>query len=195
MGFHPAGGTMKRSLILATVLSLSSPVALANAQATATTAPVVVDLMKDVSGVGEKLIALAKAIPEDKYSWRPAPGVRSIDEVLKHVAADNYLLPIPQGTAADPTTGITSDYKTVQAYETRKASRDEVIAHLEKSFAHLSAAMAKTTSAQLSGSFKFFGQDFTSQGLWIMTTTHLHEHLGQMIAYARSNGIKPPWSR
>ena len=187
---------MKNNVLLVATFLLVSPLAYsAHAQATANTAPVVADLMKDVSGVSEKLIALAKAIPADKYSWRPAAGVRSVGEVLQHVAADNYLLPIPQGTAADPSTGITSDYKTVQAYETRTASRDQIIADLEKSFAHLQSAMAKTTNAQLSTSFKFFGQDFTSQGLWIMTTTHLHEHLGQMIAYARSNGIKPPWSR
>ena len=187
---------MKKTVLLVAALSIVAPLANpVSAQATATTAPVVADLMKDVGEVSQKMIALAKAIPEDKYAWRPAAGVRSVGEVFQHVAADNYLLPIPQGVAADPATGITSDYKTVQVYETRKASRDEIIAHLEKSFAHLSSAMARTTSAQAANTFKFFGQDFTSQGLWIMTTTHLHEHLGQMIAYARSNGVKPPWSR
>jgi uncharacterized damage-inducible protein DinB len=178
-------------LLFASLLALQPATTPLHAQ----TAPVVVDLMKDVEGVSRKLMDLAKSIPAEKYDWRPAAGVRSIGEVLQHVAADNYLLPIAFGIAADPSTGITSDYKTVQAYETRKASRDQILAELEKSFAHLNGAMAKTTAAQLPNELKFFGQDFTVQSMWILTTTHLHEHLGQLIAYARSNEVTPPWSR
>ena len=42
---------------------------------------------------------------------------------------------------------------------------------------------------------KLFGQPFTMQSAWVLGTTHLHEHLGQLIAYARTNGVKPPWSQ
>ena len=98
---------MKKTVLLVAALSIVAPLANpVSAQATATTAPVVADLMKDVGEVSQKMIALAKAIPEDKYAWRPAAGVRSVGEVFQHVAADNYLLPIPQGVAADPATGI-----------------------------------------------------------------------------------------
>jgi uncharacterized damage-inducible protein DinB len=115
--------------------------------------------------------------------------------VFQHIAADNYLLPTAIGATAPATTGINpKEYKTVQAYETRKASRDEVIADLEKSFAHLKQALSAVTPAQLSESVNMFGQAFTKQQFLILTTTHLHEHLGQMIAYARANNIKPPWS-
>jgi len=93
-------------------------------------------------------------------------------------------------------TGIKADnYKTVQDYETRKADRATIIADLEKSFTHFKEAMGKVTPDQLGGTVNAFGMKFGGQQYWIMTTTHLSEHLGQLIAYARANDIVPPWSR
>lgn len=153
------------------------------------------DLLTDVTQVEKKMLDLAKSIPADKYGWRPAEGVRSIGEVLLHISADNYLLPAMLGTPADPATGIKADdYKTAVAFENRKMSRDAIIAELEKSFAHLKKSLSATSDAKLGDKVSMFGQTFTVQQTWILTTTHVHEHLGQMIAYARSNGIKPPWS-
>jgi uncharacterized damage-inducible protein DinB len=112
------------------------------------------------------------------------------------VAADNYLMPGGVGVQPPATTGIkVADYKTVQAYESRKASREEIIADLEMSFAHLRKALEGTTSARMGETVTFFGQQMTVQKLWVLTVTHLHEHLGQGIAYARSTGVTPPWSR
>lgn len=154
------------------------------------------DLLTDLKEVEEKLVSLAKAIPADKYGWRPADGVRSIGEVMMHVAADNYLMPAGVGAQPPASTRINAaDYKTVQAYESRQAGRDEIIADLEVSFAHLRKALEGTTAARMGESVTFFGQQMTVQKLWVLTVTHLHEHLGQGIAYARSNGVKPPWSR
>lgn len=154
------------------------------------------DLLKDVSEVESKLVGLAKAMPEATYSWAPGEGVRSVGGVFQHVAADNYLLPALLGVAPPAATGIkAAEYPTVQAYETRKVDRATVIADLEASFAHLKKAMMDTPDAKLGEKVKFFGQEQTIQQVWVLTTTHLHEHLGQSIAYARSNGVVPPWSR
>jgi len=153
------------------------------------------DMHSDVNGVQKKLVDLAKAIPEAAYSWRPS-GARSVGEVLQHVAADNYLIPIAMGKAAPASTGISgTDYKTVEAYEKRKVGKDQNIAELEASFKHLHEAMGLTTDANLNERIKFFGQDMSRQAAMLATVTHLHEHLGQMIAYARSNSVAPPWSR
>ena len=153
------------------------------------------DLIGDVSQVEKKFIDLAKAIPADKYDWRPGVGVRSIGEVVRHVASDNYLIPATMGHAADASTGIKGDdYKTAGAFEKRQSTKEQSVADLEKSFANLKAAMQATTPAMLGSQVKLFGQPFTTQGAWILGTTHLHEHLGQLIAYARTNGVKPPWS-
>jgi uncharacterized damage-inducible protein DinB len=154
------------------------------------------DLLKDIGDLEKKLTDLAKAIPADKYDWRPAAGVRSVSEVLRHVAADNYLLPALVGHAADPATGIKGDdYQTAVAFEQRALGRDENLAQLDRSFAHLKRALSATAPARMSEPVSLFGQPSTVQYTWILTATHLHEHLGQLIAYARSNGVVPPWSK
>ena len=163
--------------------------------AAAQSATIVADLTSDVGEVEKKFLALAKAIPAEKYDWRPGPGVRSVGEVIRHVASDNYLIPAGLGFAADASTGIKGDdYKTAQAFEAKKSTKEQSIADLEKSFAHLKKSMTATTAAKLGDQVKLFGQPFTMQRAWVLGTTHLHEHLGQLIAYSRTNGIKPPWS-
>jgi uncharacterized damage-inducible protein DinB len=169
---------------------------LATAAGSAQETGLIADLLRDIGEVEEKLVGLARAIPADKYDWRPGAGVRSVGEVFMHVAADNYLLATGAGAAAPAATGIKAeDYGTVQAYETRKLARDAIIAELEASFAHVKKTMSGPAGGRLSDKVKLFGQDFTIQQLWILEATHLHEHLGQAIAYARSNAIVPPWSR
>ena len=153
------------------------------------------DMHRDVNDVQKKLVDLAKAIPEASYAWRPT-GARSAGEVLLHVAADNYLIPISMGKAAPASTGITAtDFKAVETFEKRKLTKDQIVAELDASFKHLHEAMGLTTDANLKENIKFFGQDWSRQRAMLATVTHLHEHLGQMIAYARSNNVAPPWSR
>ena len=187
-----------RHLIFAGVLavSLAIPVHAQTAAATPAAGSLAADLLKDITDLEGKMMGLARAIPADKYAWRPGTGVRSVGEVLQHVAADNYLLPALLGHAADPATGIKGDdYKTVQAFETRTIGRDENLAQLERSFAHVKRALSGTAQAKMADKVSLFGQPATAQYTWILTATHLHEHLGQLIAYARSNGITPPWSK
>ncbi len=88
-----------------------------------------------------------------------------------------------------------SDFKTLTASEKRALTRDQIVSELEQSFAHLKRAMDNTTAADLAKAVRMFGMNSTSQAMWILTATHLHEHLKQSIAYARSNGITPPWSK
>jgi uncharacterized damage-inducible protein DinB len=158
-------------------------------------AGLVADLLRDVGQVERKMIGLAKAVPADKYDWRPGAGVRSVSDLVMHVAADNYLFPAILGTPADPATGITAEYKTAQAFEQRKVSRDSAVVELERSFAFLKKFLSATPEAKLGEKVTMFGQQFTTQQALLLATVHLHEHLGQFIAYARSNDVKPPWSQ
>jgi uncharacterized damage-inducible protein DinB len=153
------------------------------------------DLLKDIADVEKKIVDLAKAMPEPAYGWRPGPGVRSTGEVLMHIASDNYLLPAMLDKPAPKETGITKDYKTAMAFEKKTMDKAGVVAELEKSFAFLRTSMNSTTDAQLGTAIDMFGQKSTARGLWLTTATHLHEHLGQLIAYARSNKVTPPWSK
>ena len=154
------------------------------------------DFMRDVKGVQDKIMGLARALPESAYAWRPAKGVRSTGEVLMHVASDNYFLPAAMGIAPPAGTGINAkDYKTAEAFEKRTLTRDQIIAELEKSFAFVQTSMSGMPDAKLNSPLEAFGEKTTNRGLWLSTTTHLHEHLGQLIAYARSNNVTPPWSK
>ena len=93
-------------------------------------------------------------------------------------------------------TGISGkDFKTTMAFEKKTMTRDQIVAELDKSFTFLRTSMSGMSDTQLSAPLEVFGQKITNRGLWLTTATHLHEHLGQLIAYARSNKVTPPWSK
>lgn len=174
--------------VVALALAVAAPAA-------AQQPPIVADYLHDASEVGDKLVSLAQAMPENTWDWRPMEGVRSVAEVYRHVISDNYLLAAMAGHPAPASTGITTDYQTAVAYEHRTMSKAETVEALEASFDHLKTALSATTADQLDQSVMLFGANTTIRGLWLMTITHVHEHLGQSIAYARSNRVTPPWSR
>jgi uncharacterized damage-inducible protein DinB len=154
------------------------------------------DLARDIDQVQKKIMGLANAMPEGTYSWRPGKGVRSTSEVLMHVAADNYFMPAAIGLKVPAETGINGkDYDTAVAFEKKTMTRDQIIAEVEKSFAVLKSSLSGFPEEKLGTEIEMFGQKMTNRGLWVSTVTHLHEHLGQLIAYARSNNITPPWSK
>lgn len=152
-----------------------------------------VDLDEDLAVVKNKLVGLAEAMPEDAYDWRPGDGVRSVRETLLHVAADNYFIPMALGETPPQKTEIT-DYPSTQAFEMRDLSKEEVLETLEESFAYLRRLLAESDAMSVGNEVDLFGRKSTVQKTWILTATHLHEHLGQMIAYARTNDVAPPWS-
>jgi hypothetical protein len=184
---------MRKHLIFVTLAALFLFVPPAGAQSPD---GLIGDLLKDVSGVETKIVGLAKALPASAYDWRPGKGVRSTGEALIHIAADNYFLPAAMGATPPAETGINGkDYKTTVAFEKRTMNRDQIIAELEKSFAFVKAAIEATSDDKIAAPLDVFGQKMTVRSLWISTATHLHEHLGQLIAYARSNNVTPPWSK
>ena len=184
--------TRVRSAVFTSLLTLVTPVALLAQQPSG----IMKDYLADLAQAQKKMVDLAKAIPAEKYDWRPGAGVRSVGEVFLHVAADNYFIPGGMGTAIPAATGIkASDYKTADAYATRKLGKDAVVKELEDSYTFLKNAMTATTDAKLSQNATVFGFTQTVRGWWLGTLTDMHEHLGQAIAYARMNGVTPPWSK
>lgn len=159
-------------------------------------APIVTALAGDIEQVEQKLLSLAEAIPEADWDWRPGAGVRSIGEVFMHVAADNYFIPALAGAPAPAETGVRADsYETAVAYESREMTKAQTIEALRTSFAHVRGILAAVGHDELMASYDFFGNQMSGTQVWVLTATHLHEHLGQAIAYARSNAVVPPWSR
>lgn len=143
------------------------------------------EFLRDLDDVQGKIVALAKAIPAEKYAWRPAEGVRSVSEVFMHVAGGNYFLGTFLG--AKPPAGMPKDLEKI----TDKAS---VVAELQKSFDHLRGIATNMKNEDLEKPVTMFGKPTTQRGVLVTALNHLHEHLGQSIAYARMNAIAPPWS-
>ena len=170
-----------------TPASTASAAAPAAPQAAATAVPGFRgEFLAQQDRVESEILGLAEATPADKYGWRPAPGVRSVSEVFIHIVGGNYLLGGMAGIKPPP--GLDKD---MEKNVTEKA---KVIEELKKSFVHLRAGVAATTDADLEKAVKFFGNDSTVRGVLLITANHEHEHLGQSIAYARMNGVVPPWT-
>ena len=145
------------------------------------------EVLAEVRVQEDKFARLAQVIPADKYTWRPAPGVRSISEVLLHVATANYNLPKLIGTPSPA--GV--DIQNLEKSTTDKA---KVVSILKDSFAHERDAIMKMPDSDLGKSLDWFGGKNTERGILLFMTRHTAEHLGQSIAYARSVGIVPPWT-
>lgn len=141
------------------------------------------EFMGQIDFVKGRLMQLAEAMPEESYSWTPGEGVRSVGEVYVHVAQSNYyMLSLVKGEKPDMSVGsIESDKKTA-------------IAMMEKAFSVIKEEAAKFSEEDLNKEIEAFGMKFSVRNFMVTMIAHLHEHLGQSIAYARMNGITPPWS-
>ncbi len=146
------------------------------------------EYIAEVDSVGKKIVELAEAIPADKYGWRPAEGVRSVGEVFMHIVAG--MSAIPAFVGGKRLEGITRDSeKTI----TDKA---KIVELLKKGLENAKETGRIVTDADLDKKVKVFGgREMTERQVLMLIVNQLHEHLGQAIAYARVNGIAPPWSR
>ena len=132
------------------------------------------------------MLQLAEAIPADKYSWRPAPKARSVSEALVHVGMGNYY--------TLDFAGVKPQSKLKDDAETTVTQKSEVIELLRRSNQQMRNALARLKSADLNRPATMFDQKTTAGNVYLFGVTHLHEHLGQLVSYARASGVTPPWS-
>jgi uncharacterized damage-inducible protein DinB len=137
--------------------------------------------------VSRQLVALAEAIPAEKFAWRPAPGVRSTSEVFMHIALANFYLLSITGPK------LPADMTSADM-ENTVSSKPEVISWLKRSLEAVKTAHADLKVADVPRKVKVFGHDGTVEGMYLRIIVHANEHMGQLVAYARMNGITPPWS-
>ena len=144
-------------------------------------------LVKDVSTLSDKFTGLARVMA-GKYDWRPGQGVRSVSEVLNLIVTENTMLAgILSGNAPARGGGMGRG-----AAITEPAALETA---LRASYASVGQALSGLSAADLNAPVTLFGQNTTKQGAVLMLLLDQHEHLGQSIAYARSNGVVPPWSK
>ena len=145
--------------------------------------------LADLEVMRGKFLGLAEAFPQDNYTWRPMEGVRSVSEVLMLIASEGYGF-APMAFGAD--TAMSREESQGLNEITNKA---EVIDHLTKGFAYAQETLEAIDPATLTEARNLFGQERTVPQIALFVGGDMHEHLGQLIAYARSNEVVPPWSR
>jgi uncharacterized damage-inducible protein DinB len=138
---------------------------------------------EDAGKLSKKFTALAQVMA-GKYEWKPGQGVRSVSDVFNLIVEENGLL-------ADTLTGKTNTGAEPAPITDPGKMQDA----LKASYANLQKAITELSDNDLQTHVKLFGKDMTKQGAVMLILEDQHEHLGQSIAYARSNGVVPPWSK
>ncbi len=175
-------------LTVATALAWASPAA-AQDETPATEAN---RYVSDLGTLRDKFEALAAAMPDSTYGWRPMEGVRSVSEVYMLIAAEAYYLPGIWG--GDPPEGMTVD-NGIFAELAAVTDAPQVRTHLERAFSYAFGAMSSLPPEALEERIEFFGRERTLDDALYILFVDMHEHLGQAIAYARTHRVVPPWSR
>ena len=150
-------------------------------------------LQKEASGMitfaSAKVVQLVDAVPDDKLDWAPADGVRSFRDVFTHIVTANYFFGSKLGPAIPASVNMETLAKDLK-------TKDQLKAALKDSYEFAIAAVRNTKSESLPAKVEYpFPGEFTNMSSVLILATHSNEHLGQLIAYARMNGITPPWSR
>src|ERR1039457_1870211 len=137
--------------------------------------------------VSRQLVALAEAIPAEKFAWRPGPGVRSTSEVFMHIAIANFGLLDFTGVK------MPADLKSPDLEKSVTAKAD-VINWLKRSLDAVKNAHANIKPADLPRKVKVDKYDATVDGMYPRTTAHPNDHWGKRVPDARVKGVVPPWS-
>jgi uncharacterized damage-inducible protein DinB len=134
-----------------------------------------------------RVLALAEAMPADLYSWRPDEGIFSVEEVYTHIARYNYYyleeslgIPAPEDLDVENMESITG--------------KEEVVEILKHSIMHVQEHIGEMPDSNIQAETEMYGRTVNGQAVLMQLVTHKSEHVGQAIAYARMNGIVPPWS-
>ena len=147
------------------------------------------------AGTAALLAAAALPLGAQGASPSSATGLRKEliaqleDAERVHVAGGNLGIPRMAGVQRAPSMTLARDA------EKTMTDKAQVVAALRASFAHVKQAVMDVPDDQMDTAVDLFGQPSTRRGVLVLLATHNHEHLGQAIAYARSIGVVPPWSR
>jgi uncharacterized damage-inducible protein DinB len=144
------------------------------------------DLTAEIDHVQGQVLQLCEAVPEEKFGWRPGEGVRSIGEVYAHIGTANYFLLSFLGGAVP---------KGLDEKEKQLTNKADIINFIRQSYADAKSYISTLKAEDLEKPVDFFGNKVNGRRILFVLLYHNHEHLGQSIAYARTNQIVPPWSK
>ncbi len=147
------------------------------------------EIMGQFDASARKLVALARAMPAESFAWQPMEGVASVARAYMHIARYNYMY-LDQNMGVAPPPGTEYD-----RWEDEVTAKDEVVEILEASMEHVRSSVKAMSDGDLSTETDLYGQRVGKWAVLLQLVAHMNEHLGQEIAYARMNGVAPPWSR
>ena len=160
-------------------VALMAPLAQAKAQAVG----IQTAFGEDAGTLSKKFTGLARVMA-GKYDWKPGQGVRSVGDVFNLIVKENGML-----------VGVLSDTPNTGAKPAPITDPEQLQEALKASYVNLQKAITGLSDNDLQAPVKLFGRNMTKQGALMLILEDQHEHLGQSIAYARSNGVVPPWSK
>lgn len=180
------GGVLRKTwpLVPLLFLALTAP-----QEAAAQTSVEVRDrLMGQFNTAMSKFIALAEAMPEESYTWSPGAGVMEVGQVFMHVARYNYFYPTRSLGFSLPGDVDMDSMESVRA-------RERTLAALTGSREWVQEMVGAMSAQELEAETELYGRTVKKWAVLTQLVSHMSEHLGQSIAYARMNGVVPPWSR
>ncbi len=149
------------------------------------------DLLMSLDWLENQIVPLEQAMPQEKFTWRPGKGVRSVSELYLHIAGGIYFFTSKLGREAPANVQALMKEKKWESQTTKK---DEIKTILTTAFTHLRNVILETNDADLDKNIQFMGRELSGRLMLMGPQFHSAEHLGQAIAYARINGVVPPWS-
>ena len=154
------------------------------AAAYAQSSSVAADVKMTYQQVKGYILKSADKMPEEHYSFKPVPEVRSFGQLLGHIADAQYAF---CGSA----TGAKPEPRGIEKSKTTKA---ELTAALKEAFAYCDEAYNQMTDANAGEAVKLFGRDRTRAGALAFNNAHDYEHYGNLVTYMRMKGLVPPSS-
>lgn len=184
--------SLRSAAAFSVALALSAPALAADAGSPPGPTGFRGDYLLALDRVEKEIVSLEQAMPQAKMTWRPAKGVRSVAEVYLHIAGGIYFFMGALGHDAPADVQALMKAKTWDS----QTNKDEIKTILTNAFAFLRKSLADTSDADFDKTVKMpFGGEWSTRLVFMAVLGHCREHLGQSIAYARTNGVVPPWSK
>jgi uncharacterized damage-inducible protein DinB len=130
------------------------------------------------------VVRAAAKMPEENYSFKPTPEVRSFGQIIGHVADAQYLFCSAALGETNPAPGI----------EKSKTSKADLVQALNDAFTYCDKAYSAMTDAHAADMVKFFGRDQPKLAILAFNSAHNMEHYGNLVTYMRIKGLVPPTS-
>ena len=176
---------MIRRIVLASSLSLALPLLAADApKAAAPANPAGAGMGAVYNNIKDTLAKAAEKMPEEKFSYKPTPEVRSFGQIVGHVADAQHMI-------CKMAMGIETQYSP--DVEKGKTTKADLVAALKES-SEACTKVFQQSNEDLAKPVKLFGMEMNRYAAATVVVGHAFEHYGNLVTYLRMNGIVPPSS-